>query len=127
LNTERVNQPILIAIPDDWRIEIRRHLAKEGVATLEASSYDDAFRLVLSRPPQGIIIILDWLITDNVRSTELLNIIKNKIPTVILVRTPNDYSWLKDVYIPQFHEYCTIPVAVDELIFFMERTGMIKQ
>lgn len=120
--------PILIAIPDEWQNMISEFLVREGYPVLTASSLNDARRLIQSRSLRGLITVSDWAMTsEDGKVVGLMEAARGKIPSVTLIRKTESYRWFDEVFEPPFHEYCTIPFGLDELLNFMRRANMIPR
>ncbi len=68
----------------------------------------------------GAILISDWAMTNEGSQVGLLQLAKDRVPTVCLI-TENTWrnareQWFEELYHPSLHEYCSIPVAADELL-----------
>ena len=118
--------PILIAIPDEWREEVRIFLEQKSVNVIEATTLEQTLEIVRSTLLNGLIVVSDWTLTDvNAKGECLIESVKDKIATVTLISTGGSYAWFERVYHPPNHEYCTIPFGLDELYSYMKRSGMV--
>jgi DNA-binding NtrC family response regulator len=116
--------PVLIAIPDEWQ-SVCQFLETKGIATLPASSYDEALNIIQAQQLRGLVTISDWAIAEQEgQFVGLIELVKGKIPSVTLTRTTRA-DWFDIIYDPPYHQFCTIPFALDELLGFMKRARMV--
>ena len=116
--------PILIAISDNWRDEVCKLLEQEGFTVLVATSRDNALALAQSRRLRAIIVTSDWaMASEDGKTVGLIETVKAKTPTVTLIqRTHHGRRCFDEVFHPPLHEYCTVPVAVEELLARLGQT-----
>ncbi len=111
---------VLVAIPDEWRIEVQQLLQQNGYSVVAAASEDEARVILQERRLNGAIIISDWAIAHEGGKAGLLPLAKGRIPTVCLVteRTWREARerWFGELFHPPMHEYCSMPTAADELL-----------
>ena len=105
---------------------ISKFLEQQGYSVLTASSQDKALQIIQSQSLRGLITVSDWAITsEDGKVAGLMAAARGKIPSVTLIRKTGNYRWIDEVFDPPFHEYCTIPFGLNELLDFMRRAKMI--
>jgi DNA-binding NtrC family response regulator len=110
--------PILIAISDNWRDEVCKFLEQEGFTVLVATSRDNALALAQSRRLCAIVVTSDWaMASEDGKTVGLIEMVKGKTPTVTLIqKTYYGRCCFDEVFHPSLHEYCTVPVAAEQLL-----------
>ena len=118
--TDSSQLTILVAVPDEWREVLAQFLKREGFSVLLATSLDEASSIIHSQSLSAVVMISDWAIASDEGKTDgLMKIVKGKIPTVSLI-TPRTWRdarsrWFDELYHPPLHEYCSIPVDIEQL------------
>lgn len=116
---------ILLALPENWKIEICQFLSSKGLQVVQASTVEDALEIIQSQDFQGMIIVSDWLTSKDGKSSALMEMAPKDVPMLMLIRDQTDYSWFQ-FYQPRLREYCTIPFGFDELNLFLQLVGIIS-
>ena len=112
---------ILIAIPDNWREEVRKILEDQHYSTWLTASKDEVCTLISSREWQGLIITSDWAL-DDTEIARALEGVWGRSPTVTLIKAETfqrhgqEYVFGKVFQPSRSQEFCTIPFDRDELI-----------
>lgn len=118
--TPLANRIVLVAIPDEWRVQVQQLLEQKGCTVVVAAAEDEARTLLQKGQLNGAIIISDWAMAHDEDKVSLLQLARNKIPTVCLI-TENTWrnardKWFEELFHPPLHEYCSTPVDADELL-----------
>jgi DNA-binding NtrC family response regulator len=126
VQTTSAQATILIAVPDEWREELSQLLEREGFFVKLASSMEEALSFIRSQSPNAVVMISDWAMASDDEETDgLMKALIGKIPTVCLI-TPTTWHqarnrWFDELYRPPLHEYCSVPVGIDQLILRLRK------
>ncbi|HNT77838.1 MAG TPA: hypothetical protein PKH77_22725 [Anaerolineae bacterium] len=118
---------VLIALADEWRNTLKQVLEQVGFSVLLADSKDKALSIIQTQSPDAVVMTSDWALeSDKGKADGLMESVKERIPTVSLIsqRTWQDARdrWFDYLYHPPLHEYCSVPVAGEQLIVRLEKT-----
>lgn len=118
-------QPILVAIPTNWRNDFEMVLTKANYQIEMALSKDELLHLLDSRQWGGLVIVADWVI-DESDAQSLIEKIEGKIPTLTIITQDAvkkfGFGQLIDkVYKAAMHQFCTTPVDSEELVGRLQR------
>jgi DNA-binding NtrC family response regulator len=127
VQTTSAQTTILIAVPDDWREMLGQFLEREGFSVELTSSREEALSIIQTQTPSAIVMRSDLaMASDDGKTDGLMKAVMGKIPTVCLI-TPNTwlharYRWFDELYHPPLHEYCSVPVAIEQLTVRLRKT-----
>ena len=85
-----------------------------------ASSMEEPLSIIRSQSLSAVIMISDWaMASDDGKTDGLMKAAIGKIPTVSRI-TPTTWHqarnrWFGELYHPPLHEYCSVPVAMEQL------------
>jgi DNA-binding response OmpR family regulator len=123
--------PILVAIPDEWRLQVCQNFKQQGFSVVEARSQEEVKEIIRQQVElRGIVIVSDWAMTpQNDYTDEIIKLVQGRIPTVTIIaettRQQSEYRYMDEVFFPPFHEYVTTPFSLDELVARMRKVGMV--
>lgn len=109
---------ILVAVPAAWNEMLCQFLERDGFSVLLVSSIDEALSAIQVEDFRAIVMISNWAMASE-ETDGLMSIVKGKIPTVSLITQTTwkeaHYRWFAELYHPPLHEYCSVPVAMEQL------------
>ena len=125
------SRPILVAVPIEWSSQVCEHLKQHGFPVIATHSQEETLAMA-SKPEdlRGMIIVSDWAMsTENNENSNIIKLVKGKIPTVTLItetsRQQSGYRYMEEIFFPPSHDYATVPFDLDELTVRMQHVGMI--
>lgn len=77
----------------------------------------------------GLVAISDWMMADAQGEPGLIELTKNKLPTISLItptsRQETGYRYMDEIFFPPQHAYVGLPVDADTLVARMIKAGMV--
>src|SRR5689334_23071651 len=110
---------VLLAVPENWRTELREFLAGHHINAAEAASYEAALSAIEEQAYAAIIVVLQWA-WINSSTSQFWQEISENTPVLLLIPRGTDYRWFDVIYTPPLHDYCTLPVGTDEIAAFFK-------
>ena len=118
---------VLIALPDEWGKTLQELFEQKGFFVLLADTKDKAVTAIQKQNPDAVVMISDWALESHKGNADgLMEFVNGKIPTVSLISKETWQNardrWFDYLYHPPLHEYCSIPVDRQAIIFRLEYT-----
>jgi DNA-binding NtrC family response regulator len=122
-----MDKPILIAIDHADALEaLCRYLEELHFKIVKAATYEEALAIVQGVSLRGMVVVSNWIVSNERTTTELAHLAIGTIPSVMLVRKRSDYAWFDVIrdQLANMVDYCSIPFDVEEVRLFMKRVGL---
>lgn len=115
---------ILVAVPGEERELLGQCLEQGGFSVLLVPSKDETLSAIQAEAFRAIVMISDWAMASG-ETDGLMSIVRGKIPTVSLI-TQTTWEeardrWFEELYHPPLHEYCSVPVSMEQLLPRLKR------